>query len=669
MAWSIVIFSSFVRVHESTNNDLFLSFVQFIVLDPYISTLWGGSKETPPEIQDKIETASLAWTPKILVNGIGSILTLGSKGGYITLWHVTNPKDVRCVHSSRLSEDSWVTQLSWSPWMVENGRHVSILAYALSNGEVNARKVTFDTSDPLANIEISEDIIAAGNQSAHPCTAPEKPTVLAFSKHNRIYVWRHDTQKILSWRVPIAKPVANISWNERNDGLFVFFMDGKHGVVRVLENSLELNDEYTEFVQENIIAKCHVQNTSNVAGGEEEDNDDDDDDEDGGTYISSKLQLHIIAGSRALQGSLLSFVYYVTSPFQMEFQREKYQSSTVAFPKIMKDFQHSAKKYLFKRLEHILHVPGIALIINPAAQFWELLLYCGEYINSEESASLLMQELLSILTAPATPAKDRANKFLEHEALMGSVASPEEKLEIVLFDDPSRNADRACIYIWSRLQTASGMEVTTNALKASVATAEKKVRRHQIKCNLNLFFKYTKTNDITVALEECDRTFLLVLADSVLLFHKEDKDLVLLAEKLYSVFSAQFPASDVRGQLAALKAVKAGLTEAKDTSFDSERETCPACGAGIKLEHEDYAACTNGHTWPRCAATSLIISEFRPRTCQGCGRKSLKCPEPQLDSALLPSSGASTWLGITLRAAMLCGFCGERFFVALRKKT
>lgn len=139
----------------------------------------------------------------------------------------------------------------------------------------------------------------------------------------------------------------------------------------------------------------------------------------------------------------------------MEFQREKYQSSTVAFPKIMKDFQHSAKKYLFKRLEHILHVPGIgmllqasialilwsrpkhrfyffhplsiALIINPAAQFWELLLYCGEYINSEEGDSLLMQELLSILTAPATPAKDRASKFLEHEALMGSVASPEEK--------------------------------------------------------------------------------------------------------------------------------------------------------------------------------------------------------------------------------------------------
>lgn len=251
----------------------------------------------------------------------------------------------------------------------------------------------------------------------------------------------------------------------------------------------------------------------------------------------------------------------------------------------------------------------------------------------------------------------------------------------------------------SSLQTVSCMEVATDALKASVAIAEKKLRRHQIQCNLNLFFKYTEANDVTAELEgnptmfsfgvllpgrclvrylftqpkyhcwttvtECDRTFLLVLADSVLLFHKEDKGLVLLAEKLYKLLSAQFPDSDVKEQLAALKAVKAG----SDTSFSSGRESCPACGADVKLEHENHAACTNGHVWKRCAATSLIISEFRPRTCQGCGRKSLKCPESQSGRTLLPSSGASTWLGITLRAAMLCGFCGERFFVALRKKT
>jgi len=47
----------------------------------------------------------------------------------------------------------------------------------------------------------------------------------------------------------------------------------------------------------------------------------------------------------------------------MEFQREKYQSSTVAFPKIMKDFQQSAKNYLFNRLETILHVPGIGMLL------------------------------------------------------------------------------------------------------------------------------------------------------------------------------------------------------------------------------------------------------------------------------------------------------------------
>lgn len=136
----------------------------------------------------------------------------------------------------------------------------------------------------------------------------------------------------------------------------------------------------------------------------------------------------------------------------MEFQREKYQSSTVAFPKIMKDFQQSAKNYLFNRLETILHVPGIgmfllasvtlilssclntifilyswsaALATNPAAQYWEILLYCGEYVSSEEGPQFI-QELLRILTM-VTLAKDKVNNYLEYEVLMGSAASPEEE--------------------------------------------------------------------------------------------------------------------------------------------------------------------------------------------------------------------------------------------------
>lgn len=136
----------------------------------------------------------------------------------------------------------------------------------------------------------------------------------------------------------------------------------------------------------------------------------------------------------------------------MEFQREKYQSSTVAFPKIMKDFQQSAKNCLFNRLESILHVPGIGILLlssvtlipssclntifilyswtaalatNPAAQYWEILLYCGEYVSSEEGPQL-MQELIRILST-VTLAKDKVNKYLKHEALIGSAASPEEE--------------------------------------------------------------------------------------------------------------------------------------------------------------------------------------------------------------------------------------------------
>lgn len=55
------------------------------------------------------------------------------------------------------------------------------------------------------------------------------------------------------------------------------------------------------------------------------------------------------------------------------------------------------------------------------------------------------------------------------------------------------------------------MEVITSALKASVATAEKKVRRHQIQCNLNLFFKYAETNNITAVLEGNEMCFFFTL--------------------------------------------------------------------------------------------------------------------------------------------------------------
>ena len=112
----------------------------------------------------------MAWSPMISMNGIGSLLALGNKAGHITIWHVGSPEAVRCVKSWKTSSDNWIVRLSWSPWTVEGDYHASILAYASSDGIVQACKIRFNSKTPLESIEASENFMDFPNQTLHPCT-------------------------------------------------------------------------------------------------------------------------------------------------------------------------------------------------------------------------------------------------------------------------------------------------------------------------------------------------------------------------------------------------------------------------------------------------------------------------------------------------------------------
>lgn len=119
---------------------------------------------------DKLESVSLAWSPKIHFGGIGSVLALGNKAGHVTLWHVTSKENVRCIESWKTGSETWVIQLSWSPWVLEGVRYVSMLAYATADGQVRVREVKFNPESPLEGIEVSENVMEAPNQTLHPCT-------------------------------------------------------------------------------------------------------------------------------------------------------------------------------------------------------------------------------------------------------------------------------------------------------------------------------------------------------------------------------------------------------------------------------------------------------------------------------------------------------------------
>jgi len=148
------------------------------------------------------------------------------------------------------------------------------------------------------------------------------------------------------------------------------------------------------------------------------------------------------------------------------------------------------------------------------------------------------------------------------------------------------------------------------------------------------------------------------------MFHNDDKDLLAAAEKTYLRLQHS---STVSEQLEILQGIKKG-TKSDRISFEAGREECPACAAEIKLEDRLEATCANGHMWKRCSVTLLVVADFHPRTCLGCGRKTLMVPDAQANVSALQGTTATSWLEVVLRAHSLCGYCGERFFTALRRR-
>ncbi|KAF9906446.1 hypothetical protein EC991_000694 [Linnemannia zychae] len=631
---------------------------KYLVLDQYLSTYWGAQPEIDPEMADKLESVSLAWSPKIHMGGIGSVLALGNKAGHITIWHVTNKENVRCIESWKTGSDTWVIQLSWSPWILHEDQYVSMLAYATADGLVQVREVKFNPASPLEGIQVTENAMVCPNQTLHPCTVlrwsstfydtANKRSILAFSRGNRLNVWLPELNKTIVWRRPIAKAIADITWDTLGQRIIVFFMDGKHCVLLLQDEELKTDEEQVEFVHQSIISRCHMQTKTNITQDEGEadnanaDDDNVDEENSGGGAMGSKLQLHIVSGSCSNERLQLATAYYVTSPFHMEFQRERYQSSTLTLSKAHKSLQGSVADAVFDRLDTYIRLPN-----------------AGESMKTKESGIGDVERLIATLRSKNTKSPDTLQTLSRRDALSDSDTSLESS---TLFSKVTMNAERVGIYLLVQLKRCDLEAALVRRLEHHVQEAETRVRKHITGSILNLLNEVPATSE--ALLQDCDRTLLLHLCDSVLLFHNDDKSLLATAEKTYLRLQSSCAVDE---QLRVLQNIKKGVLKER-ILFSTGREECPACDAEVKLEDQLVATCANGHTWRRCSVTLLVIADFHPRTCLGCGRKTLMMPDAQADVPTLPGATATSWLEVVLRAHSLCGFCGERFYTALRRR-
>ncbi|KAG0015713.1 hypothetical protein BGZ80_009689 [Entomortierella chlamydospora] len=475
---------------------------RYLVLDNHVAAHWGARSVVDLAMADKVETVSMAWSPKISLDNIGSLLALGNKAGDITIWHVTDPNNVCCVKSWKSSSDSWIIRLSWSPWTIENDRYVSILSYASADGIVHAHKIKFDSKSPLEGIEVSENIMCSSVQTLHPCTMMRwsptitqnitQPNTLAFSRGNRLNVWFPEADKTITWRKPIAKAIADITWDTFGEKIFVFFMDGKHSVLRVQEEELVVDEESVEFIYHEIISRCHVQARTNITQDEGEGDNANADDEGGdeetsGGVAGGKLQLHIVSGDRSVDGLQLSTLYYVTSPFHMEFQRERFQSCTVVFSKAHKSVQDQLAKTLFEQLDRFIRLPNAALTRNPSYQLWDIGLLIGESAQANESDMRYMNQLLGVLNTKVFQSRQDIEALSKRETLPDPTTTTESRLQMMIYSEPSIAADRVSVYLRDMLRNWLGSSAIKNQLEQRAAEGESRIRKHCTKTILKLF--------------------------------------------------------------------------------------------------------------------------------------------------------------------------------------
>ncbi|ORZ06146.1 transcription factor IIIC subunit delta N-term-domain-containing protein [Lobosporangium transversale] len=674
--------SVFVYIPSSSQVDK--QWRKYTVLDKYMLKHWRAENEVDLGMMDNLESVTLAWSPKISMDNIGSVLAVGNKSGHIMIWHVTDQDNVRCVKAWKTSSNSYIIKIAWSPWMIEDSKYVSTLAYASADGSVFAQRLKFSRISPLENIEVSEDVLCSPLSSLYSCTcllwsptspdSARKSSTLAFSKGNRVHLWKPDSGTILSWRKPIAKAVADMRWDMGVEKLFVFFMDGKHSVLRLEQDELKVDEEYTEFIHQEIISQCHLQERTNVIQDEETDNTKDDEEGDdeggGGGLADSKLQLHIVSASRSAGGSFLATLYYVTSPFRMEFQRERFLSCTVMLSKTYRTIGTLDIGTLLERLQAFIRLPNSVIIRNPTYELWDILLLLNRSSETNEVEGDLEQGLWNILKSEEFHLRDNDQAVAAREALPKSDVLIESRLESAIFSGAAITAARICIYLWTQLQNSTIADSLKEQLKERTVGAIERIRRHNTYSILKYFHEILSTgSNLETQIQESDYTLLLLLCDSILVFYREDKGLLELAEKTYSALHDQSNGEcDVREEMKILQEIKKEKCSTNQF-LKFGRESCPACSSEVRLESQLHGICINGHRWQRCSVTLLLLADFHPRTCLRCRRKVLMVPENKSDmTPCFAGSMAKSWLELVLRANSVCCFCGERYFTALRRK-
>ncbi|ORX36679.1 transcription factor IIIC subunit delta N-term-domain-containing protein [Kockovaella imperatae] len=98
-------------------------------------------KDVTPPIALQMKATSMAWSAAVpaveMLGRDGSLLAMGSRAGMVALWTYGEERRFTCDAYLKVSDDAWVTQMSWSSWeLTEHSKYETHLAIALSDGSI-----------------------------------------------------------------------------------------------------------------------------------------------------------------------------------------------------------------------------------------------------------------------------------------------------------------------------------------------------------------------------------------------------------------------------------------------------------------------------------------------------------------------------------------------------
>ncbi|KAF9167496.1 hypothetical protein DFQ26_004450 [Actinomortierella ambigua] len=664
---------------------------KYLTLDAHVLKLWKApKKDLQTKMADMVETVSIAWSPRTGALGAGgSLLTLGNQAGYITLWNIVDPTNIRHLKTLQIAgENVWITQLSWSPWFVENGNNASYLACGLSNGRISvlkALRTSTDRATTLDDISFSEDLFKDNRFDLSQCTGfawsyqePQMATKggkLCIAKGNRVYIWNPETDTMASWRRRATFPITHIQWSNGNTKIIAMFYDGKAFALDFKDDKLEespSDSSDSTFLSQNVIGRCHHQTNGtkdddDEKGGKDGDAGDDGDEDEGDTAGSAHLR--ILSGDSSPDGYCTAFVYFFQNPGAVKQKQNAVLLLTASRSDPPTSDDTPVFDHILSDLEELLKTPSLALAKNPSHYLWNTLFYITNLNNSQLEKLHVADKLLRVFDDSSQMEVDTPRTQVEHPNQAGF--SVEDKLLYAMYHDAAISSERAIFYLWTHLKPLSLPEPFKKRLEERAVKSTARIRAHVTGLILDQFAQQVSEARPVKDISEGDQTMLLLLCDSVVRMVQSRSPQVALsltvlaqhAAKVYRMIQEALPRyNDLDQPLQVLENFIQGRDATSDrptAGLESKREVCPACDAPVAFEDESTAVCDMGHVFGRCS-TTLQITSWSLLVCNGCG---LKVASPSSDSNSnnnsSSSSGNVSWMDTILHASPLCVFCLE----------